>query len=114
MSKGELTLFLSMFEDYCRHFRENKNSLMTKILGVFTVKSGKMGDIHIMLMENDLKFKEPEQIKYVFDLKGSSIARKVKGKTKNTTTLKDVNYLMTAEANQGLTMMKSSVKKRLR
>ena len=56
MTKHELNLFLGMFEDYCKHFKDNPNSLMTKILGVFTVKSGRMSDVHIMLMENTLKF----------------------------------------------------------
>jgi len=36
----------------------------------------------------------PEKLRYVFDLKGSTVDRKVLGKTTNTTTLKDVNFMM--------------------
>ena len=88
-------------------------SLIAKIIGVFTVKSGKMGAVHIMLMENALRFRNANKIKYIFDLKGSKVDRKVKGITKNTTTLKDINFLMAAEANNGLTLVKSSAKRDL-
>ena len=92
-----------MFGSYCKHFKENKDSLISKILGVFTVKSGKMGDVHIMMMENTLRFREPANLRYIFDLKGSKVDRKVKGKTKNSTTLKDINFLMAAQANKNFT-----------
>ena len=114
MSSSALKLFLEMFEDYCRHFKDNPDSVISKILGVFTVKSSKMGAIHIMLMENALRFKESENIKYIFDLKGSKVDRKVKGQTKNTTTLKDINYLMVAEKSKGLTMMHPEIKCKLK
>ena len=105
MTKGELDLFFRIFNDYCKHFKDNRLSLMVKILGVFTVKSGKMDDVHIMLMENALQLREPERLKYIFDLKGSLVDRKVKGQTKNSTCLKDINFLMAAKANKGFTMM---------
>ena len=69
-----------------------------------------MGTIHIILMENTLRFREPELIKYIFDLKGSKVDRQVKNKVKNTTTLKDIDFLQTAEYNQGLTCMKKKVR----
>ncbi len=114
MTRYELNLFLEIFPDYCEHFATNEFSLLAKILGVFTVKSGKMDDVHIMLMENALRFRDSKNIKYIFDLKGSTVDRKVKGKTKNTTTLKDVNFIMTAQANKGLTLTKRIVKKELK
>jgi hypothetical protein len=114
MTSGELKLFLRMFPDYCRHFKENKHSLLSKILGVFTVRSSKMGAVHIMLMENCLRLHNPDNLKYIFDLKGSLVDRKVKGKTKKSTTLKDVNFLMAARENQGLTKMNRSITMRLR
>jgi len=48
-----------------------------------------MDGVHIMLMENTLRLKNPKKLKYVFDLKGSLVDRKVKGDTKPSTTLKD-------------------------
>ena len=36
---------------------------------------------------------------FVFDLKGSSVDRKTKGKTKPSTTLKDTNFLFCCEKN---------------
>ena len=59
-----------------------------------------MGDVNLILMENTMNFVNQDMVKYVFDLKGSTVARKVKGKTKNTTTLKDVNFLKAAERNK--------------
>lgn len=47
--------------------------------------------------------KKPSQLKYIFDLKGSLVDRKVKGATTATTTLKDVNFLMVAAKNKNFT-----------
>ena len=46
-----------------------------------------------------MRLKSEENLKYVFDLKGSTVDRKVKGITKTSTTLKDVNFLMVQSAN---------------
>ena len=54
-------------------------------------------------MENTLRIRDEGSLKYVFDLKGSLVDRKVMGKTKKTTTLKDVNFLMAAKYNKNLT-----------
>ena len=59
--------------------------------------------MHIMLMENTLRLKNPAQLKYIFDLKGSLVDRKVKGVTKPSTTLKDVNFLMAAAKHKNFT-----------
>ena len=113
MTSGELDLFLSLSESFAKHYEKNKHSLLAKICGVFTVKSGTMGSIHIMLMENCLRYKNPSCLKYVFDLKGSVVDRKVKGKTKTTTTLKDVNFKMVAKRYKGLTLMNKTRSKKL-
>jgi hypothetical protein len=47
-----------------------------------------------MLMENTMQLENPKNLRYIFDLKGSTEDRKVKGKTKNSTTLKDQNFLL--------------------
>ena len=86
-----------------QHYADNPESLLAKILGVFTVKCAKMGNVNIMLMENTLRIKDDENLKYIFDLKGSRVDRKVKGKTIKTTTLKDINFLMAAKVNKNFT-----------
>ena len=101
MSKGELNLLLGLMEPLAEHFKNNPHSLLAKILGVFTVKSSATNEVHLMLMENTLQLQNPEGLKYIFDLKGSLVDRKVKGKTTPSTTLKDVNFLMAAEATPG-------------
>ena len=77
MTKGELKIFLSIFHDYCEHFRNNRDSLIAKILGVFKVRCGKMGAVYVMLMENTLQLRDKDELKYIFDLKGSLVDRKV-------------------------------------
>ena len=79
MTSGELKLFLRILPRLAAHFKKNKNSLLCKVFGVFTVKTSKMSSVHIMLMENTLRVKEKDQLKFVFDLKGSLVDRKVKG-----------------------------------
>lgn len=110
MSLGELNLYLKLLPAFSRHYLDNPQSLLAKIVGVFTVRSGKMGAVHIMLMENTLRLKQADNLKYIFDLKGSTVDRKVKGKTKNSTTLKDINYLMVSATTKGLTHMKNKIR----
>lgn len=40
-----------------------------------------------------MQITDVEQLRYIFDLKGSTVDRKVNGETKPTTTLKDQNYI---------------------
>ena len=44
-------------------------------------------------------------MKFIFDLKGSLVNRKVKGKIKSTTTLKDENFLKAKKQNKNLTLL---------
>jgi competence CoiA-like predicted nuclease len=59
-----------------------------------------MAAIHVLLMENTMQFKSDSSVKYIFDLKGSSVNREVTGKIKNTTTLKDMNFLSLKRKHQ--------------
>ena len=81
---------------------------MAKIFGVFTVKCSNVDDVHVMLMENTLRVKDEANLRYVFDLKGSLVDRKVTGKTENTTTLKDINFLMASKANKKLRKLRET------
>lgn len=64
---------------------------------MFTLKTDATSEVHLMLMENTLQLKDPDGLKYVFDLKGSLVNRKTKGKIIPSTTLKDVNYLLASK-----------------
>ena len=103
MTKEELDLFLEILPRLSEHHKNTPRSLLSKIFGVFTVKMSSVEPVHIMLMENTMRLKDPERLKYVFDLKGSRVDRKVKGVTKPSTTLKDINFIMAAEANKKFT-----------
>ena len=93
LTSEELKLLLKLAPSLSKHHKENPTSLLAKIFGVFQVRCSKMGDVNLILMENTMRVVNDDYLKYVFDLKGSSVARFVQGKTKNTTTLKDVNFL---------------------
>ena len=54
MTKGELNLFLGMFDELAQHYKQEPNSLISKIFGVFTVKMALTTEVHLMLMENTL------------------------------------------------------------
>ena len=88
MTDSELKLFLNRLPAFVEHFTTNKNSLLAKIMGVFTVHTPNL-QVHIMLMENTLQLKDPNALKSIFDLKGSLVDRSVEGKIKSSTTLKD-------------------------
>ena len=103
MTKGELDLFLQILPQLSEHHKKTPRSLLSKILGVFTVKMRKVDPVHLMLMENTMRLKNPDKLNYVFDLKGSLVDRKVKGITNASTTLKDINFLMAAGANENFT-----------
>lgn len=113
MTKNELNLFLGMLSELAEHHRKNPDSLLSKIFGVFTVKSCSTTEVHLMLMENTLQIKDPEGLKYIFDLKGSMVDRKVKGETKSTTTLKDVNFLLAAQSIPGFVDLGEEKRKHL-
>ena len=46
-----------------------------------------------MLMENTLQFYEPEKLECIFDLKGSTFDRSVKGDLKKSTIRKDLDFI---------------------
>ena len=64
-------------------------------------------------MENTLQLKNKDGLKYIFDLKGSFVDRKVKGKIKNSTTLKDMNFLMAKEADPNFIKLSRNTRQKL-
>ena len=114
MSKDELKLLLAMLPAMSAHFKSNPDSLLSKIFGAFTVKIDSTSDVHLMLMENTMQLQNPDNgLKYIFDLKGSLVDRKVKGSIKPTTTLKDCNFLIAAEHSKNFISLSSRQKSKL-
>lgn len=113
MTSAELRLVKKMMPAYEKHLTENKDSLLAKIMGIFTVEAANFSKVHIMLMENNVRLKDPKNLKYVFDLKGSSVNRTVTGVTKKSTTLKDINFLVAKQKVKYLTKLDQKTTKRL-
>jgi 1-phosphatidylinositol-4-phosphate 5-kinase len=90
----ELKTFLKGFlKSYYEHNIENTNTLLVKIYGLFTFKSG-LTKINLMVMENIAPFKT-NQILYKFDLKGSLVGRETQNLLQNIQikSLKDQDFL---------------------
>lgn len=52
MTPTELNLYLRLLPAFTKHFTNNKNSLLAKFFGVFTINTEYMKEVHVMLMEN--------------------------------------------------------------
>lgn len=93
MYDDELTIFMKALPSYHEHLKANPNSLMARIYGIFKVKMEDIVPVNLLLMAFTIRCKSTSHIMNVFDLKGSVVNRKVKitEKTKNTSTLKDMN-----------------------
>jgi hypothetical protein len=75
MTDTELRNYLKRLPDFCRYFRENKQSQLAKIFGVFTVSSQNFNKVNVVLMENTIQLQTVSPQKSVFDLKGSHYHR---------------------------------------
>jgi hypothetical protein len=75
MTTKELGYFLPMVPQYIEHNKKNPATLLSKVFGVFTVKSKQTGSVHFFIMENTMRLKNPDKLKYIFDLKGSTVDR---------------------------------------
>jgi hypothetical protein len=113
MTTVELNRIKSLMPAYSEHLKKNGSSLLSKILGIFTVQTENFSSVNIMLMENTIRLKKSKQLRYIFDLKGSTVDRVVTGKTKNLTTLKDINFLIAKKRFKNLTELDKRTSKRL-
>jgi hypothetical protein len=104
MTNTELTLIQRILPNLYRHFKENPKSLIARIYGVYTVEMPHYRPVNLMLLANTLRFRKPEEITKIYDLKGSSINREVKGETKPTSTLKDTNFLQNCKVNNEISL----------
>jgi hypothetical protein len=97
MTRQELELYLSHLPKFCEHYRSNKHSILARIVGVFTINTEHLKEVHVMLMENTAQLNNPAKLTHLFDLKGSLVDRMTAGKTKPSTTLKDMNFLISCD-----------------
>ena len=113
ISKGELELLLRILPALSQHYKRNPDSLISKTFGAFTVKTDSTKEVHLVLMENTLQIKNKKGLEYIFDLKGSLVDRKTKGKTTSSTTLKDQNFLLAAQAVPEFIKLSEPTRKKL-
>ena len=113
MTKGELELVLKLLPNLSEHFINNPTSLLAKIFGVFTIETFRVDKVYVLLMENTLQLHDVEQLRNIFDLKGSTVNRLVTGCTKPSDTLKDINFLKIKKRNPNLTKMSSQTSLKL-
>jgi hypothetical protein len=80
VTSDELEILKGMTPAMTQFLFQNQDSLLSKVLGIFTIEAQRFSKVHIMLMENTMRLKDKNQLKFVFDLKGSTVDRFVKGK----------------------------------
>lgn len=54
MTPGEMNLFVKLLPRFKEHYLQNRNSLLARIYGVFTVKIKGLQEVRLMMMENTL------------------------------------------------------------
>jgi len=75
ISKEELNTLLEILPDYVKHFKENPNSLIAKIFGVFTFERfNPYEQYHLLLMKNVCGY-QSKFVERKYDLKGSTYTR---------------------------------------
>lgn len=95
MTTDDFDAFMSLFRAYFEHINVEKNSLIARIYGVYSVQMDDMNTVYLILMGNTKPI-EDKYIKKTYDLKGSMVKRIVKGDEKdfkNNAVLKDKNIL---------------------
>jgi pantothenate kinase len=74
----EMERLLNMLDSLIEHFEKTNNrSLIARIYGVFTIKTNLFDPLNIIIMQNTSKLTNPKSPKVTFDIKGSTINRKV-------------------------------------
>jgi hypothetical protein len=75
-SEKKLLLEQGILENYYQYIMENPNTLLSKYYGVYMIKVGHMADITCFIMDN-LLGADFFNIERIYDLKGSTLGRKV-------------------------------------
>ena len=91
-----LLLETGILENYYQYLMSEKTSLLSKYLGVYTIRVAHMADITCFIMDN-LLGKDFANIERIYDLKGSTKGRKAQISNPELPTglkvLKDMNFL---------------------
>lgn len=66
---------LNMLNDMVEHIEQNRNSLLMRVYGIFTIQTKKFRDLDVMVAQNCANLRNPENRLFQFDLKGSSVNR---------------------------------------
>ena len=90
---SELVLIQKILPKLHEHLKKNPKSLLSRIYGVYSVKMQDYQIVHLILMGNTLRFDNKNDISRIYDLKGSTFSRLVKGRTTHSSTLKDQNFV---------------------
>jgi 1-phosphatidylinositol-4-phosphate 5-kinase len=101
LNTTEKKILLGMLDDYIEHIVTTENkSLLARIYGLFTIKSDYYLDVNIIVMQNSVQMLKKDNQRMTFDMKGSSIKRKVPVSSRfwkkcldYKPVLKDLNYL---------------------
>ena len=79
MTNSEKNNLLEMLDDLILHYKAgNNSSLIARIYGVFRVQTNSFKPFNFMIMQNTCEFDSYENPRITFDLKGSTINRKIK------------------------------------
>ena len=98
MTEGDFQAFKRIQKAYFKRVCESKSSLLARIYGIYSVQMEDQEPVKLVVMGNSMK--GAKSVKGVFDLKGSMVNRRVKGKNfKPTQTLKDKNLLEMSRRN---------------
>jgi hypothetical protein len=52
MNDNEMHIFKKILPEYLNHLKQNPNSLIARIYGIFTVNMEELVPVHILLMSN--------------------------------------------------------------
>ena len=93
ITDGERKTLLEILREYYNYIKDHKESLITKIYGIYTVVIKNASSVNIILMQN-LFGCEVRHVQKIFDLKGSTVQRKTKNPQnwKRGQVLKDLDY----------------------
>jgi hypothetical protein len=92
-----------IIREYYNYIKEHKESLITKIFGIYTVVIKNASSVNIILMQNLFEC-SPMNIIRMFDLKGSTVQRKTKNPQswKSGQVLKDLDYIWLTKVEREL------------
>ena len=71
-----------MLSDYLKHIEKHPDSLLARIYGLYTIKTSVFGALSIIILQNISQPYDKANSRMIFDLKGSTVNRKVKFESK--------------------------------